>query len=948
MAFKPIQILINAKDDASAVFDKLQNKIAAVGAAILGYFGVRAFVGVVSGAADLEAALSRVKAATGASADEMKLLRKTAEEAGATSRYSAVEAAGALENLAKAGLSAKDAIGTLPAVLNLAAAGDVELAVSAEYITKAVNGLGLSFTDAARVSDVLAKGANATNTSVAGLAQALSYAAPLANTLGLSLEQTVAIIGKFADAGIDASRAGTALNSIMAQFSDPASKFRTELAAAGITTVNFNEALHEIAKGGPGAERAINALGTEAGPAFRALVNQGIGKLDELVKGLNDAEGSAAATAKVMQDNLKDAVKGLGRAWETVTNALGTPVLPILQRAVEQLAGSLRGAVNDGTVAKFGTAIAGAFQAGITWAKNFIANFDLDGLIAKLNAFSAQAQQTFDDVGKKAETAGNVVKLAYGVMAGGVNVVLTAVYGIGSTFAEVGASVLNGIASIQEKAAKVTFGEISKRYSEAAAEAREAAGGFNAAADAMGVKAAASFAAAADAAETARAGYRGLSTDSSAAAEGAAKSAAAIAAVATQLQATAEANAVAADKSRQAAAQLVEQAAAAEKARATQEALRAEYSKAIATGNVQRAAEVMVQLRQATDAAAAAAEKNTRKQQEQAKAIEAAFARVGVVTKQQLRDAAEVARQDFETIRDSGQASADAIAAAWAKSAQAAIDANEGVVPYWVQGQAESKGYTVQVDAAGKATLQLAQTSAALKGLVTGFNNAAGAAAGYGQAVAGIPAPGQGGGRPGAPGASFGGGVPGGGGGGHGGGQIGFVDSNGNFIPTGNDNRGKPPAVIGPNQQVKSNLGDTREDKLVGQNAVDNRLMFLLRDKLNAGTLTPQDVGDLQAVIASLKQNALQNAQVDRHGASQISLEGRRDDLAWQNTMRAFQDEVERLTGGAISAGGATYVTNIKLDGGGSKKLNFADRESQDAASDLLRDLARGRSVARR
>ena len=406
MAIKPIQILINAKDDASAVFDKLQSKIKTVGVAILGYFGVKAFVGVIDGAAKLEAALSRVQAATGASADEMKVLRKTAEDVGNSGKgFLAVDAAGALENLAKAGLTATDAIKTLPAVLSLAAAGDIELGTSAEYITKAVNGLGLSFNDAARVADVLAKGANATNTSVTGLAQALSYSAPLANTLGLSLEQTVAIIGKFADAGIDASRAGTALNAIMAQFSDPASKFRTELAGAGITTVDFNTALHQLAKGGPGAERAINAVGTEAGPALRALLNQGIGKLDELVLSLKDAEGSAAATAKVMQENLKGSIRSLSGAWDTAMNALGTPVLPVLTKAVDQLAGSLRSAISDGTVAKFGAAIASAFQAGITWARNFIANFDLDGLIAKLNAFSGQAQQTFDNVGKAAENA---------------------------------------------------------------------------------------------------------------------------------------------------------------------------------------------------------------------------------------------------------------------------------------------------------------------------------------------------------------------------------------------------------------------------------------------------------------------------------------------------------------------------------------------------------------
>lgn len=85
-------------------------------------------------------------------------------------------------NLARAGLTAKDAIAALPAVLSLAQAGGIGLGEASEYVTKAVMGMGLQFTDAGRVADVLAAGANASNTSVTGLAQALSYAAPVAKS----------------------------------------------------------------------------------------------------------------------------------------------------------------------------------------------------------------------------------------------------------------------------------------------------------------------------------------------------------------------------------------------------------------------------------------------------------------------------------------------------------------------------------------------------------------------------------------------------------------------------------------------------------------------------------------------------------------------------------------------------------------------------------------------
>ena len=312
---KPVEILIKAKEEASGVFDSLKSKVAAVGVAIAGYFGIRAFAGVINDASDLEAAMSRVEAATSATAEEMVALRKAADDAGANTKYTSVQAAGALETLAKAGLSAKDSIAALPAVLALAQAGDIDLGRASEFVTKAVMGMGLAFSDAGRVADVLAKGANASNTSVEGLAQALSYAAPVAHSLGLSLETTVAIIGKFADAGIDASRAGTALNSLLSQFSDPASKFREELGNAGITTNNFEQALRELAAAGPRGQKAILAVGQEAGPALRALLGQGIGALDDLKKKLDDSAGSAAATGAVMENNLKGSLNGLSSAW---------------------------------------------------------------------------------------------------------------------------------------------------------------------------------------------------------------------------------------------------------------------------------------------------------------------------------------------------------------------------------------------------------------------------------------------------------------------------------------------------------------------------------------------------------------------------------------------------------------------------------------------------------
>ena len=701
MAIKPIEILINAKDNASSVFSSLQGKVAAVGAAIATYFGISAFSNIVKGAADLEQGMSRVQAATGATAEEMAKLRKAAEDAGANSKFTSTEAAAALEGLAKAGLSATDAIATLPAVMQLAQAGDIDLATSSEFVTKAVMGMGLAFSDAGRVADVLALGANATNTSVTGLAQALSYAAPVASSLGVSLESTVAIIGKFADAGIDASRAGTALNSILSQFANPASKFREELASAGIATGNFEDALHQLAAAGPAGSKAINAVGQEAGPALRALLNQGMGALDDLTGKLKTAEGSAAAAAKVMQDNLNGAFAGLASAWDTVKNALGTPVLPVLKAGVEQLTGALKSAVADGTIGKFGDAIATAFQTGIKWATEFMGKLDFTQMAADLRAFADRAGEVFNQVGEYATNAGNSVKLAYGVMSAGVNTVLTAVYGIGSVFAEVAGTIMSGVAKLRDGLASVTFGKLSASFKLAAEDARNAAQGFGDAAQAMRDRAERSFDGVVSSAQTARNGFAGLVGAVEAAAPAADTASKAIADMASQIEAAGKKT----DAAKAATDSKAESDKAASQAIAT---LRAEYAALIAKGDLQAAAAKITEINKALAGTPAAAKDAGKSAQDAALKIQAAFDALGVTSSAALAEAAAKAQASYDIIKTSGTATARDIGEAFKVAADKAIAANNGIAPSWVEAEAATRGYKVEVDAAGKSTLELA------------------------------------------------------------------------------------------------------------------------------------------------------------------------------------------------------------------------------------------------
>lgn len=478
------RILITAKDEASGVFTSLQRHAGKIAGLIAGYFGAKFFAGSIQSASEFESQMSTVAAVTRATADDMELLRKAADEAGTNTRFTATESAQALENLARAGLSARESVEALPAVLGLAQANGVGLAESSSLVTRAVRGMGLEVAEAGRVADVLTEAAARANTNVEGLGQALAYAAPTAQSLGLSLEDTVAIIGKFADAGIDASRAGTALSSILSQFSDPASRFRRELADAGITTTDFNEALAQLAASGPAGEKAILAVGLSAGPALRALLNQGIDSLDDLRAALHQAEGAAANAAEVMDNNLDGATRGLASAWDALRRSLAAPVLEPLAQGLSSLSARIREFVSSGVVGQIGEVIATAFRQASQAFFDFLDRLDVEAVIEKLKNWASTTKETVEQWGQYLSTASDVAATAFNAIAAGVNTLRTAVFGAAGVVADFASRVTGGFATVLESMASVL-----PRFRAAADEARAISDAFAASAEANYAKA---------------------------------------------------------------------------------------------------------------------------------------------------------------------------------------------------------------------------------------------------------------------------------------------------------------------------------------------------------------------------------------------------------------------------------------------------------------------------
>lgn len=662
-----VRLLISAKDEASGVLGGLRRNAGKVAAAIAGYFGIKMFAGAISSAADFQEQMSVVQAITQASAEEMDLLKKAADEAGATTRYSATEAAGALESLARAGLNARESVDTLPAVLALAQGNGLELGQAAGFITQAVRGMGLEFDQSGRVADVLAKGAASANTTVEGLGNALSYAAPTANALGLTLEETVAIIGKFADAGIDASRAGTALNSILAQFSDPASKFRQEMASLGIYTTDFYEAIEQLSEAGPAGQTAIRAVGREAGPALQALLSQGIGSLKELRGELNNASGSAQTAAETMDSNLRGALRGLGSVWDAVKRTLVDPLLDPITEQVNRLTSRLRSFVSEGVVQRAGEILASVFTAAQENFNNFLDNFDLDKVIQQLKGWLDQTKETVDVWVERLQTAGTYGQIAFLSIATGIHTLQAAMHGLAGVVAQVIAGVVDRFGS-----AFGLFGRFSSTARQLADDADNLARSFRASAEENYQKAAEAIDKATDSGRELQEAFLGLS------------------------------------ETQQAASESIEKLVESEDALAVQSGITADQLDALGD-SADYMGDESQQAAAAIDAVTSSA---TNANEEMAKAEVAAaklayaYEELGITSQAALDEAAERARSSFETIKNSGQATTRELQQAFQAYAQRAIEANNGVASHALKAEAAQQGLKIEADQSGRVIVE--------------------------------------------------------------------------------------------------------------------------------------------------------------------------------------------------------------------------------------------------
>ena len=339
-------------DEIGGKMENLGNSIAGVGKTIMpistavGGLGIAA----VKTAADFDSAMSQVAAVSGATGDDLQSLRDKAREMGEKTKFSASEAAQAMNYMAMAGWKSKDMISGIDGIMNLAAASGEDLATTSDIVTDALTAFGLSAADSGHFADILAAASSNANTNVSMMGETFKYCAPIAGALGFSAEDTAEAIGLMANAGIKSSQAGTALRTIMNNLAGEVKISGQAIGDVTIATTNADGSMRSlsdiladcrVAFGGltesEKAQAAESLVGKNAMSGFLALMNAAPADIEKLSGAIDNCDGTAEKMAATMQDNLMGQLTILKSQLEELAISFGEMLMPAIRNIVTKI-----------------------------------------------------------------------------------------------------------------------------------------------------------------------------------------------------------------------------------------------------------------------------------------------------------------------------------------------------------------------------------------------------------------------------------------------------------------------------------------------------------------------------------------------------------------------------------------------------------------------------------
>lgn len=341
-------------DVAGQKMEAVGNSIAGAGKKMMGVTTVIGGVGVaaVKTAADFDSAMSQVAAVSGATGKDFDDLRNKAREMGSKTKFSATEAAEAMNYMAMAGWKTEDMLGGIEGVMNLAAASGEDLATTSDIVTDALTAFGLSAKDSGHFADILAATSSNANTNVSMMGETFKYCAPIAGALGFSAEDTAEAIGLMANAGIKSSQAGTALRTIMNNLAGDVKISGKAIGDVTIATTNADGSMRDLSDiladcrsafgnltESEKAQAAESLVGKNAMSGFLALMNAGEGDIEKLSSAIDNCDGSAEKMAMIMQDNLAGQLTILKSQLQELAISFGDILMPAIRSIVSKLQG---------------------------------------------------------------------------------------------------------------------------------------------------------------------------------------------------------------------------------------------------------------------------------------------------------------------------------------------------------------------------------------------------------------------------------------------------------------------------------------------------------------------------------------------------------------------------------------------------------------------------------
>ena len=348
---KTWSVTMKAVDLATApirgVINLLKNPILQVGAVLGISVGLKDTIDTYK---DFEAAMSQVKAVSGATGSEFDKLTAKAKEMGATTKFTATQSAEAFNYMAMAGWDSQQMLDGIEGILNLAAASGEDLGTTSDIVTDALTAFGLKASDAAHFSDVLAQSAASANTNVSMMGESFKYVAPIAGAMKYSVEDTSLALGLMANASVKGSMAGTSLKTALANMAAPTDKMATAMKKYGISLTDSNgnmktlkgvlDNLRSSLGGLSETEKTAAAstiFGKEAMSGMLAIINATESDYNKLADSINNADGAASRMSDTMLDNLEGSITLLQSAMDGVKISFGERLSPYVRGIADWL-----------------------------------------------------------------------------------------------------------------------------------------------------------------------------------------------------------------------------------------------------------------------------------------------------------------------------------------------------------------------------------------------------------------------------------------------------------------------------------------------------------------------------------------------------------------------------------------------------------------------------------